>query len=382
MTSERSTVRRASLDLLESHFDDTFGYTVPSPLTYGPQWLWDSAYHAICWGHLGREERAYGELSVSLDSQHPDGFVPHMRYPKPFAGLDPVGLWGRSDASILTQPPVYAHAIAHLASRGSRPPGGLATRARRGIEFLTGTRPRLDGLVTVVHPWETGCDDSARFDGWRPGGGGAGAWQRRKVELVATVRCNSYGSPVANPEFEVGSVGFNSLIAFSMRDLGSLTSDGDLAHGAAEIVDALEGRWNGETWADAGPHASTSAPTLDGLLPLLVVRDERQAKTVFDQLLDPSAFAGRYGLRYVRTDHATYDPQGYWRGSSWMPMQYLMLLAARRFGRDDLAERIRAGSCEAALLSGFAEHYDPDTGEGCGAIPHSWAALATVIADC
>ena len=391
LAPERDELRRGAIEVLQEHWDDDYGYTVPSPARYGPQWLWDSAFHAVCWDHLGRPDLAWRELASSLSTQHRDGFVPHMRYPRAFDGLDPDGLWGRSDSSTITQPPLFAHAIARLAARASTTAGataqlGLLAPARRALGFLCTGRPRIDGLVAVVHPWETGCDDSPRFDDWRPAAGD-GAWGAAKVALARSVVLNGNGSSVANPGFEIGSIGFNALVAFSLRELAALTGDGGLAEVAAGLVDAIEARHDGDVWVDAvqgtgeGPGAgSGAAPTLDAMLALLVVRDRRQAAAALDQLCDPSGYAGRFGLRYVRADHAAYDPSGYWRGSAWMPMQYLCKMAARRWGRDELAATITSQSAMAAGASRWAEHYDPETGEGCGASPQSWAALAAVIA--
>lgn len=378
---ERDELRRSSLAVLEANWDESGGYTAPHPERYGPQWLWDSAFHAVCWAHLGRRDRAGRELHSALAAQHADGFVPHMRYPRAFPGCDPLGLWGRSDASTITQPPLVAHALARLVRDDPEAGNGLVAPVRRSMAFLLRERPRRDGLVAVVHPWESGCDDSPRWDAWRPEVGGAEAWRAQKVRFAQGVVLNGAGSSVANPLFEVGSVGFNALLAFSLRELAAATGDGELAEQAAGIVDALEARFDGATWVDAPDSASSSAPTLDALLPLLVVRDRAQAAVAFDALVDPSAHAGAFGLRYVRADHASFDPAGYWRGSAWMPLQYLFRLAARRWGRDDLAERLATSSGAAAVASGFAEHYDADTGAGLGAAPQSWAALAAVVAD-
>ncbi len=381
---ERDLLRHAASAMLESHWDEAHDYTTPNPVAYGPQWLWDSTFHALCWAHLGRRDRAWRELRSSLSSQHADGFVPHMRFPRSFDGWDPVGLWGRATASTITQPPLYAHAIAQLAQLTlgeSDLRHQLVTGARRSLQFLFRARPRLEGLVVIVHPWESGCDDSPRWDAWRPEVGGLDAWREQKLRFARSLQCTADGSAIANPLFEAGSIGFNSLLAFSARQLASLTGDGDLAAQAAGIVDAIEARFDGTSWADAPRSTSCDIPTLDALLALLVIGDRRQAAAGFEQLSDPAAFGGRLGFRYIRADTAGYDPAGYWRGSAWMPMQYLLRLAARRWGRDDLAAAVAAASGSAAFTSGFAEHYEPDTGRGLGAVPQSWAALASVIVD-
>src|SRR5690606_12810736 len=51
------------------------GFTVPNDETYPWQWLWDSAFHAVVWAHLGEPERALSELRCLFARQHESGFV-------------------------------------------------------------------------------------------------------------------------------------------------------------------------------------------------------------------------------------------------------------------------------------------------------------------
>ena len=133
------------------------------------------------------------------------------------------------------------------------------------------------------------------------------------------------------------------------------------------------------TEAVAGGGASVRAPTLDGVLPALVTADERRAARALGQLTEPGRFLGDFGLRYVAAGDPRYRPDRYWRGSSWMQMNYLALLAARRWGRDDVARSITERSRRGAKASGFAEHWNPDTGEGYGALPQTWSALVVAF---
>ena len=45
------------------------------------------------------------------------------------------------------------------------------------------------------------------------------------------------------------------------------------------------------------------------------------------------------------------------------------------------ADRIAAATVQAAVRSGLAEYWHPDTGAGLGAIPQSWTGLALVMAQ-
>ncbi|HEY7139877.1 MAG TPA: hypothetical protein VIE44_07260, partial [Methylomirabilota bacterium] len=50
-----------------------------------------------------------------------------------------------------------------------------------------------------------------------------------------------------------------------------------------------------------------------------------------------------------------------------------------RNGLVDLAERLRAGTLGAIERAGFAEHFDPLTGEGGGGLTFSWTAAASLV---
>ncbi|MEK9637988.1 MAG: hypothetical protein VW060_13070, partial [Acidimicrobiaceae bacterium] len=175
------TIRSAVGRLMDDAWVD-HGYTAPNTVVYPWLWLWDSCFHALIWADLDRPDRAVAELGCVLELQDGAGFVPHMGYQ-----LDPqvpVDLWGRAGSSSITQPPMYGHAVAELRRRGIDVPDELAERAHAGLRFLVRDRARdpESGLITVVHPWETGCDDSPRWDHYCPGVGfDLDVWRRHKI---------------------------------------------------------------------------------------------------------------------------------------------------------------------------------------------------------
>jgi len=347
--------------MMEAHWR-VDGHTVPNTAVYPWQWLWDSCFHSLIWAELGRDDRAITELASALSDQAADGFVPHVRYVGRPGFLE--DFWGRPGTSSITQPPMFGHAIAELGRRGTAVPEELVDRAHRGLDFLLHDRARTDdGLVTVVHPWETGCDDSPRWDDWcGPTGWSAERWRAVKGELLTTVVRSTHGSPLANPAFAVAPAGFNALVAFNAAELGR-------AADAAELARALATRWDGErrTWTD-GAHPSGRVRTVDALLPVLVCPDGRPAALA--DIGDDRAFGGRCGPPAVHRAEPGFDPTRYWRGPAWPQLTYLLRKAGAPVG-----DRLVAG----AQASGLAEYWHPDTGEGYGAIPQSWAGLALLV---
>jgi hypothetical protein len=358
--------------------DPAGGWCVPNPVTYPWQWLWDSCFHAVVWAHLG-DERGEIELRSALSSQHEDGFVPHLRYgsgPHPHAGL-----WGRADASTITQPPMYGHAIAELARLGVDVGDDVLDGAASGLRFLLRRRQRTPaGLVELCHPWESGCDDSPRWDSVVAGQRTAETWFELKGSLVGSIERSSSGSPLHNPVFAVGGAGFTALVAWNAQELATVTGDDELRRDAAELVDALDARWDAEltTWVDDGPTAAGSGRirTLDALLPLLVLP---RADAV-SALTDPDAFGAPCGPRGVHAAEATFEPSTYWRGPAWPQLTYLLWLALTSSGDDVSASSLSRSMVAGAHRSGFAEYWEAGSGLGLGAVPQGWATLAAVVA--
>lgn len=363
--------------LLEAHWRSE-GHTVPNPTTYPWQWLWDSCFHALVWLRLG-DERAMIEIASSLSDIGPSGFVAHMRYPSDpgFASA----FWGRSGTSCITQPPMYGHVVAELVRAGAAVPEELVDRAGRALRFLTQHRARTaSGLIQVVHPWETGCDDSTRWDAWRSDPEDLPAWYDTKGDLVRSIRFDSDGGPIDNPAFRCAPVGFNALVAFNSAELASVTGDDELRADADEIGLALSDRWDPAraTWVDDGDGASTSGghPTLDGLLPALVT--DVGCAEALAAVVDPEAFLGPFGIRGTSSAHPTYRPDRYWRGPAWPQLEYLVALAASRSGQSSVADVVATATVSGTIASGWAEYRNAESGSGLGAIPQSWAALAAV----
>jgi hypothetical protein len=366
-------MRAAVRAMMEAHWS-AHGYTVPHPARYPHQWLWDSCFHAVIWAELG-DDRAVTELASVFRHQAPSGFVPHLTYD---GGHEPhAGLWGRPRTSSITQPPLYGHAVAVLARRGLDIPAEVVERAQRGLGFLLHGRPRLDGLVTIVHPWESGADDSPRWDDWCGGAWDARSWRRRKGELVRSIEHAADGSPVANRPFTVASAGFNALVAFSATELAGAIGDGDLRREADAVAEALESCWDPQraTWVDraSGGGGSGAVRTIDALLGHLV-----SDRPFGAELFSADGYGTGHGPAGVHVEEPSYDPGAYWRGSSWPQLTYLLALAAGRRGDAAAEASLRGSLRRGAATSGLAEHWHARTGAPLGAVPQSWTGLAIV----
>ncbi len=390
-------VRRSAREVLDAHWREP-GFTCPNGSTYPWLWLWDSCFHAVLWAELGEPERAVSELSVALGGQRPGGFVPHLRYLDGTREFD--DFWGERrtgaapSTSSITQPPVYAWALCELVRRGVEVPELLMEQASEGLWFLLSRRRRSpSGLVELVHPWESGCDHSPRWDDLMDPDSASRhgdpyderRWFERKGALLRTVCRDANGSPLSNDEFAVGSVAFNAITAHGAALFAAVSGDAAMADAARDLIAALAERWDSErrTWVDDGPTASGSGRvrTAEALLPVLVERDAEIVAQVVAELSDRDAMGGAFGPAQVHRDEPTFRRRSYWRGPSWPQLDHLLLLGLRASGVDGAlaaADQLARGSAAGAWRSGWAEYWDPDDATPGGAVPQSWATLGVL----
>ena len=383
-----SPLRQQALEILQAHWRPDAGYCVPNPARYPHQWLWDSAFHSVAWARLG-DYRGVIELSSLVGGQLDCGMVPHMRYgpAPPTAWLGPL-----ASASSITQPPMFGHAIAELLRSGFEVSRDDVFRATRALRWLLVSRRDSSGLIFIVHPWEAGNDHAPRWDGWgvpgtTPDTYDQSARSQWNKDLMRDVVIGSDGAATGSSRFVVCPAAFNAYVAFNARELGAMVADRALLRDADELARLIdELLWDEDTnlWADrpvvGGDGRTHRIPISDGAMPLLVSDDRERAQAALATLVDPQVFGGTpFGPTNVARDQPSYDPAAYWRGAAWPNMSYLLWLAARRWGASGIADEIARNTIAGAEASGWAEYWNPDTGEGLGAAPQSWTALAATM---
>jgi len=343
-------------------------------------WLWDSCFHSIAWTSF-HDERGIVELSQVMRKQFSNGFVPHMVYAGPTVYRGP-----RPDVSSFTQPPVYALAMIWARRHGLPLPSYLLQQMSRALSYFTQRRFR-DGLAFVVHPWETGCDDSPRWDSWL----GTSMWDPQKwldsdQRLVdAAVFSRDEGDAFWSNEFVCVPSLFNAILSQAFLFAAELTGKTEFRRTSFEIGEAMdEFLWDDSQgiYIDrpiVGGGESCRIPTLDGVLSALGSIRQERALACLDQLRDPSRFEAPFGLRYLPATHPLYLPNSYWRGPAWPQLEFLAIQACRRWGQDDLATQLSERSKQGIARSDWAEYWNPETGSGLGARPQTWASLAAAM---
>jgi hypothetical protein len=123
--------------------------------------------------------------------------------------------------------------------------------------------------------------------------------------------------------------------------------------------------------------------TVAGFAPLISggLRGERVKKLL--QSLDAPDFAGNPKLRWTLppstgSSERGFDSRSYWRGPVWPVVNWLLWWSLVKAGELERAAQIRWASLDQIATSGFAEYFDPCSGEPLGSGEQSWTAAVVL----
>ncbi len=403
-------------------------HTVPSARLYPHQWSWDSAFTAIGLAPVA-QHRAQVELATLLSAQWADGRLPHIvfdpatpadaYFPGPrFWTPDPPGGPLRRTSGIV-QPPVHARAAweVYLRAVDRDAATGFLRRAYEPLcrwhdYLLTDRNLGGGGLAAIVHPWESGMDNSPAWDGaladlratapaaatarrdlhhvpatQRPGDDDYAAY----VALAAAYRDAGYTDSGVH-QFAVEDPLFNGLLAdaeSALAQIAAVVGASPSRHTvrahrigaalAARLYDPEAGMFfprdlrTGtlvESWSAAGLGALVSP----GLPPAVV---GRVAAQVTGERFGPRPRTPWLLPSYDRTGQA-FNPQRYWRGPAWANLTWVVRRGMLRAGRRGAAEALATGLLRTVAREGFREYFDAGTGAGAGTSDFSWTAAVVL----
>lgn len=356
-------------------------YTCPNDVVYPWMWLWDSCFTSLVWADID-VEKALTEVRSVLSLRTESGFIAHMGYQRqPQRSIE---LWGVAGRSTITQPPMYGHTLAELARKGIAITEDDIDAAILGLQWLLRNRRRQeDELLFIVHPWENGVDDSARWDGFLSEPYEREQWRQVKQQLVLELICDEEGCAVDAQRFVVQNAGFNALVAFNLREIGELAGRSDLMAESQRLTELLEKQWDekAQTWRDLSQCCapSSAARTLDSLLGVLVTTDKQRAETVLRAVIDNSQYGGEFGPAGVHRSEETFSADAYWRGPAWPQLSYLFWVAARQHQLSDVQKQLAEMLQRGARESNWSEYWNPDTAQSSGASPQSWSTLSAIV---
>lgn len=403
--------------------NDTGIFTKPGPHQYPHQWNWDSALIALGLSHFDLP-RAYAEIHSLLSGQWRDGMLPSVVYhftpsdyfPNPaFWQIEKSPSAPSVPTTGITQPPLLATVVKMIDTRHPNPDfiREVYPALLRWHRWLHTARD-ADGsaLACIIHPWESGTDDSPRwlhlFEAIQPED--VPEFQRgdtrhvaaierpnradyeRYIYLIDVFRKRNYESKelLTYSPFLAQDILFNAILYRADEDLRAL------AVGLSEPTDEIDSWlksvqmnfntrfWNEDTglYYDYDMRSGKPIPvnTASTFLPLFggLPSKEQAQRLVEEHLLNPKEYAigGQVNHRVTTTakNEPTWEPRRYWRGPVWIIMNWFIIEGLQRYSYDDLAETIRLDTLGLIETGGFREYYDARDGSGCGSTDFSWSA--------
>jgi hypothetical protein len=417
--------------------NDRGNYTMPAPNLYPHQWLWDSCFAAIGLRHLD-VDRAKLEISSLLRGQWHNGMLPNIIFRSENKYHTDRAAWNSRinpespddlSTSGITQPPMLAEAIVQIGAKLKLPerrawykmtwPALIAYH-----QWLYADRdPHSEGLVLLVHPWEAGLDNTPPWttelrEHMLPGWirtlkalhllGLIGLFRRdtkdvplderyTTLEVLALydvqrrLRRKAYNTDkiLDHSLFNIEDLSFNCILIRAnqhLEDIAKLIREEipeELAASMKKTVKALDDLWDpyaGQYFSrDFVTHNLIKEDSIAAFMPLYAgcISKER-SKQIVTLLENEQMYGTPYPIPSVPVSSPWFHPKRYWQGPSWVNTNWLIIDGLRRYGFNDHADALTETTLEMVAQSGFAEYFDPQTGEAAGAPDFSWSAALTI----
>lgn len=424
-----------ALDVLKKN--DRGLYTIPARDLYPHQWLWDSCFIAIGLRHAD-VERAKLEILSLLRGQWSNGMVPHIIFTPGKRQYMHHGIWDSwvspyapEDVSTsgITQPPLLAEAVVKVGAK-------IPLRERRTWyrqvwpallayhEWLyTDRDPHQEGLALLIHPWETGLDNTPSWMSelhhhllpW---------WirilQKTKLEfIIGQLRRDTRFVPntqrpsnidvlalydiqrrlrrkdyiidkiLDHSLFAIEDLAFNCILIRNNANLLKIarsiraTVPNGLLTSMQKTEEALESLWDPYTEQyyarDFVTHRLIKESTIASLLPLYAGSISKERAAVLVKTLENEhVFGPAYPVPSTPLNSAWFNPVRYWQGPTWFNMNWLISDGLKRYGYHEHAAALIESSLELVRDGNFREYYHPVSGEPLGAKDFSWTAAITV----
>ncbi|HEV8223642.1 MAG TPA: glycoside hydrolase [Rubrobacteraceae bacterium] len=420
--------------------NDMGEWTRASPTLYPHQWSWDTGFIAIGLAHLDTR-RAARELTSLFAHQWRNGKVPHIVFnpdapPDSYfpgaehwssAGTFPDAPPAPPYTSALCQPPTHALGALRVWELAGRDEEGFARGFLQEIfpkllawhRYLATYRdPEGSGLVTIYHPWESGTDNSPRWDAALEAVevGDLPSYERQDlnhvdhpderptdeeyvrflwlVELIKRARCDEGALNDSHP-FLVKDVLFSAILVAAnealveiARVVGASEDDIALVEGwIGRGREGLEERWDQELGLcldyDLRRDAPLRARTIAGFAPLVAGGIEAGELEAALRTLYSPYFLGYPKLRRplppsTSPEEPRFHPRNYWRGPMWPVMAWLFWRSLELAGEVERAQAMRRAALQELAEGGFAEYFEPFTGEPLGSDNQSWTAAVAL----
>jgi len=403
-----------SLNLVDSKIGR---FHLPSNTNYPRFYAWDSGWNVISQSAFD-PDGAYQELAAIFNYLQVDsGAVAHEALVPEFQkAKDPTfqafgnDYFDAQGKCRIIDPPSFLVAAEVLYNKTKdQRILSLLPKMQKCLDYLTGPRDLFgDGLVSIIHPWESGTDLAPVFDE------AFGVNVNNPFSFIKIgAKFKKFITDAYEDGWDLKKIAAQNEFVFEDLCMNGLTAAGALsmsnlylAAGKKENADRCQAIaqkmtsamekicWDNERgfffprW-DLERKKIAKRTSVPGMLPLLtgMVSQKKAQRVIDNYLLSPEQFWGPWlvpfnSIKEMKAENTMFVRTQLWRGPCiWINMNWMAARVAAKYGRLDVAKKITKNTAAMISDSGFREYYNPDTGKGQGATIFTWPALALDMID-
>ena len=391
------------------------GYTLPTnSKLYPAQWNWDSAFIALGYSYFNFNF-ALKEIKTLLDGQWKDGMVPHILFHDTNTNYYPnYTAWNcgnKIHSSGITQPPILATILKKILDKNKINKKQLLEvkkiikKIRKYHEWFIKFRdPKKTGLVSILHPWESGYDNSPIWDS-----------PMNKVIVEKNLKYKRADNKVVNPAhrpldidydryvtiknnlrkskynpkkvfksslFNVVDVGFNSIFLKANKDLIVLLNKFNLdkskinryvkitEKNLLKLYDKKKGIFFSK---DIKNNRRINVPSITNYFVLFADLENNLINKKLIQNLKKHSLRDKYFFSSIKSNHKSFEEKRYWRGPVWINCNWFLYMGLKNKNKL-FSEKIKKKTIQIIEKKGFYEYFSCKNGKPMGAKNFSWSA--------
>ena len=391
------------------------GYTLPTNnKLYPAQWNWDSAFIALGYSYFNLNF-ALKEIKTLLDGQWKDGMIPHILFHNTNTNYYPNHTaWNCGNkirSSGITQPPVLASILKEIIDKNKitkiqkKEIKKFVIKIKKSHEwFIKNRDPKKTGLVSILHPWESGYDNSSLWD--EP---------MNKVKIEKNIQYKRADNKVINPEhrplnidydryvtikndlrkkkydpkkifktslFNVVDIGFNSIFLKSNKDLIILLRKFNLDSSTIinyvkitekNILKYFDKKKQTFFCFDLRNKKKIFIPSITNYLILYADIKNSKINDILIKNLKKHNLKEKYFFSSIKPNHKSFEEKRYWRGPVWINCNWFIHKGL--MNKDEkYSNKIKERTIRLVEKKGFHEYYSCKNGKPMGANNFSWSA--------
>ena len=391
------------------------GYTLPTNNElYPAQWNWDSAFISLGYSYFNIEY-AIEELEKLISGQWDDGMIPHILFHDNDESYFPNNkTWNcgnKIPSSGITQPPIIATIIKKIVDQNKLNQSQfkrvkiIIKKLKKYLDWFFNYRDiNKIGLASIIHPWESGLDNSPIWDS---------ALDKVKIEenlkyerrdlnisrssnrplkkdydgyitLLNQFKKEKYNpiKIVKNSMFNMIDIGFNSILIRATKDLVEVSKKfnldfTDLKNKISKSEESLTKFYKDEEQSFF-PYdfKNNNLIKVDAISNYFVLFANLQNEDINNKIINKLKqynSQSEYFFTTVNPKDKTFEETRYWRGPVWINSNWIIYQGLLDKDKH-FSNLIKNKTLKLLEDKKFHEYYNYKTGECLGANNFSWSA--------